>query len=145
MKARGFPWAPSLQLVTKAASKTASGSASARAGRYAGTEARSTMNVPFLDLRAAYRELQEELDEAYRHCMSAGSYVLGPEGEAFEREFARYCGCDHCIGVGNGLEALSLILRAYRVGSGDEVIVPSHTFIATWLAVSQVGANPVPV
>lgn len=70
---------------------------------------------------------------------------MGPELEAFETEFSAYCGVKHCIGVGNGLEALHLVLKAYGIGPGDEVIVPANTFIATWLAVSQTGAKPVPV
>ena len=69
----------------------------------------------------------------------------GSEVEAFEREFADYCGVEHCVGVGNGLEALHLTLRAYGIGENDEVIVPSNTYIATWLAVSYAGATPVPV
>src|SRR5271156_5998285 len=77
--------------------------------------------------------------------MRSAWYILGKEVEAFEREFAEYCGAKHCIGVGNGLEALHLILRAYGIGEGDEVIVPSNTYIATWLAVSYTGAKPVPV
>ena len=103
------------------------------------------MNVPFLDLKAAYLELQTELDEAYRRVMTSGWFILGEEVEAFEKEFAAYCGVRYCIGVGNGLEALHLILRAYRIGEGDEVIVPANTFIATWLAISYAGATPVPV
>ena len=103
------------------------------------------MSVPFLDLEAAYRELQPELDEAYRRVMESGRYILGEEMDAFETEFAAYCGVRHCVGVGNGLEALELILRAWDIGSGDEVIVPANTYIATWLAVSNVGATPVPV
>lgn len=103
------------------------------------------MNVPFLDLKASYRELKEELDAAYRRVMESGWYILGKEVEAFEREFASYCGARDCVGVGNGLDALHLILRAYDIKSGDEVIVPAHTFIATWLAVSYAGATPVPV
>ncbi|HRX00434.1 MAG TPA: DegT/DnrJ/EryC1/StrS family aminotransferase, partial [Cyclobacteriaceae bacterium] len=75
----------------------------------------------------------------------SGWYIQGEELEAFEREFAAYCGVSHCIGVGNGLDSLHLILRAMGIGSGDEVIVPAHTFIATWLAVSYTGARPVPV
>ena len=75
--------------------------------------------------------------------MNSGWFVLGPELEAFEEEFARYCCVEHCVGVGNGLEALQLLLRAYGIGSGDEVIVPSNTFIATWLAVTHCGATPV--
>ncbi|HEX8351385.1 MAG TPA: DegT/DnrJ/EryC1/StrS family aminotransferase [Pyrinomonadaceae bacterium] len=103
------------------------------------------MNVPFLDLKAPYAELREELDAACRRVMESGWFVLGAECEAFEAEFAAYCGARHCVGVGNGLEALHLILRAMGVGPGDEVIVPSNTYIATWLAVSYTGATPVPV
>jgi dTDP-4-amino-4,6-dideoxygalactose transaminase len=77
--------------------------------------------------------------------MNSGWYILGEELEAFEAEFAGYCGAEFCVGVANGLDALQLILRAYGIGPGDEVIVPSHTFIATWLAVTYAGANPVPV
>lgn len=103
------------------------------------------MNIPFLDIRAGYLELKDELDAAYHRVMESGRYILGEELEAFEDEFAAYCGVSHCIGVSNGLDALRLILEAYGIGEGDEVIVPSNTFIATWLAVSQVGAVPVPV
>lgn len=103
------------------------------------------MSVPFLDLKAGYLELKSELDAASRKVLESGWYVLGEETEAFEREFARYCGAKHCIGVGNGLEALHLILRGYDIGAGDEVIVPANTYIATWLAVSYAGALPVPV
>ena len=103
------------------------------------------MNVPFLDLQAVYQELKEDLDTAYHRVMKSGWYILGEEVEAFEEEFATYCNTKHCIGVGNGLDALHLILRAMNIGSGDEVIVPAHTFIATWLAVTHAGATPVPV
>jgi len=103
------------------------------------------MNVPFLDLKAAYQELAPELDDAYHRVMASGHFILGPELEAFEREFALYCGARFAIGVGNGLDALFLILKGLGIGAGDEVIVPGHTFIATWLAVSYVGATPVPV
>ena len=103
------------------------------------------MNIPFLDLQAAYLELQEELDAACRRVMSSGWYILGREVEAFETEFAAYCGVRHCIGVSNGLDALELILRGFGIGASDEVIVPANTFIATWLAVSRAGAIPVPV
>ncbi|MBE2212921.1 MAG: DegT/DnrJ/EryC1/StrS family aminotransferase [Opitutaceae bacterium] len=103
------------------------------------------MNVPFLDLQAPYNELKSEIDAAHARCMASGWYIMGAECAAFEQEFAAYCGTRHCVGVGNGLEALHLILRAYGIGSGDEVIVPSNTYIATWLAVSYAGASPVPV
>lgn len=101
--------------------------------------------VPFLDMKSPYLELKNELDEAYRRVMESGWYILGQEVEEFEREFALYCGVSYCIGVGNGLDALHLILRAYEIGPGDEVIVPANTYIATWLAVSYAGAIPVPV
>lgn len=103
------------------------------------------MNIPFLDLKAPYLELKDELDAAYHRVMESGWYILGKEVEAFESEFATYCETKHCIGVANGLEALHLIIRAYGVGPGDEVIVPANTYIATWLAVTHAGATPVPV
>lgn len=102
------------------------------------------MSVPFLDLKPAYAELQAEIDAACRRVLQSGWFILGPEVEAFEAEFAAYCGGRHCVGVANGLDALELCLRAFDVGPGDEVIVPSNTYIATWLAVSAVGAIPVP-
>lgn len=103
------------------------------------------MKVPFLDLQAAYLELKDEFDAAYNRVMNSGYYILGAEVEEFEREFADYCESRHCIGVANGLDALHLILKAYGIGTGDEVIVPSNTFIATLLAVSYAAATPVPV
>jgi dTDP-4-amino-4,6-dideoxygalactose transaminase len=101
--------------------------------------------VPFLDVKAAYEELRPEIDAAYRRVMESGWYILGEEVEAFESEFAAYCGVKHCVGVANGLDALHLILRAAGIGDGDEIIVPSNTYIATWLAVTYAGARPVPV
>lgn len=103
------------------------------------------MKIPFLDIKATYLELKTELDEAYHRVMDSGWYLLGKELEAFEEEFATYCEAKYCVGVGNGLDALHLILRAMEIGPGDEVIVPSNTYIATWLAVSYAGAKPVPV
>ncbi|SDF43994.1 DegT/DnrJ/EryC1/StrS family aminotransferase [Sporomusa acidovorans] len=103
------------------------------------------MHVPFLDLRDTYYEIKSEVDAAYQRVMESGWYILGEELSAFEEEFARYCGVKHCIGVGNGLEALHLVLRAWDIGMGDEVIVPANTYIATWLAVTYSGAHPVPV
>ncbi|GAB4503913.1 MAG: DegT/DnrJ/EryC1/StrS family aminotransferase [Anaerolineales bacterium] len=101
--------------------------------------------IPFLDMKAQYTELKSEFDQAYQRVMDAGWYILGGEVEAFEQEFAAYLGVKHCIGVGNGLEALQLILMGYGIGPGDEVIVPANTYIASWLAVSYVGAIPAPV
>uniref|UniRef100_UPI0025795D7F DegT/DnrJ/EryC1/StrS family aminotransferase n=1 Tax=Thioclava sp. UBA3469 TaxID=1947693 RepID=UPI0025795D7F len=103
------------------------------------------MIIPFLDLGAAYRELKTEIDAAVMRVLESGWYILGPEVEAFEAEWAEYCGASHAVGLGNGLDALILALRTLDVGPGDEVIVPSNTYIATWLAVSAVGAIPVPV
>ncbi len=101
--------------------------------------------VPFLDLTSAQSEVAAELESAFQRTLKSGWFILGAECQEFEAEFARYCGVKHCIGVGNGLEALHLILRAAGIGPGDEVIVPSNTYIATWLAVSYAGATPVPV
>ena len=103
------------------------------------------IKIPFLDLRASYIEIKDELDDAYHRVMNSSWFILGKEVEGFETEFAAYCGAKHCIGVGNGLDALHLIIRAMGIGIGDEVIVPSNTYIATWLAVSYAGATPVPV
>lgn len=108
------------------------------------TDSRSS-KVPFLDLRFSYQELKAELDTAYERVMQAGRFILGEEIEAFESEFAAYCGARYCISVANGLEALYLTLKACGIGINDEVIVPGNTFIATWLAVSHTGAKPVAV
>jgi dTDP-4-amino-4,6-dideoxygalactose transaminase len=102
-------------------------------------------DVPFLDLAALHRPIRAELDAAYARVMDSGWFIAGPELEAFESEFAQYCNVKHCVGVGNGLDAIHLLLRVYGIGPGDEVLVPSNTFIATWLAVTQCGATPVPV
>jgi dTDP-3-amino-3,4,6-trideoxy-alpha-D-glucose transaminase len=101
--------------------------------------------IPFLDMKSVYAELKPELDAAYGRVMESGWFVLGKEVEAFEQEYAAFCGTRHCVGLGNGLEALELTLRGWDLGPGDEVIVPSNTYIATWLAVSAVGATVVPV
>jgi dTDP-4-amino-4,6-dideoxygalactose transaminase len=100
--------------------------------------------VPGLDLAAAHRVLADEIEPAVLAVLRSGHYILGPEVEAFEAAFAEHIGARHCIGVGNGLDALRLSLEALGIGPGDEVIVPSHTYIATWFAVSGVGATPVP-
>jgi dTDP-4-amino-4,6-dideoxygalactose transaminase len=103
------------------------------------------MSVSFLDIRASYLELKEEVDAAVLRVLKSGWYILGQEVELFEADYARYCGAHHCIGVANGLDALHLGMLAMGVGAGDEVIVPTNTYIATWLAISQCGATPVPV
>ncbi|MBU3712521.1 MAG: DegT/DnrJ/EryC1/StrS family aminotransferase [Limnohabitans sp.] len=103
------------------------------------------MSIPFLDLKAAYLSLKEQIDAAVARVLDSGWYILGPEVEAFESEFAEYCQAKEAVGVADGLSALHLALQAMDIGPGDEVIVPSNTFIATWLAVSQCGATPVPV
>ncbi len=103
------------------------------------------MNVPFLDLHAGYVELKPQIDEAIARTLDSGYYIGGSEVEQFEAEFAAFVEARHCVAVGNGLDALTLALRSTGIGPGDEVIVPSHTFIATWLAVSALGAKIVPV
>lgn len=103
--------------------------------------------IPFLDLKKTNEPYQAELEEAVLRVVRSGWYILGKEVEIFEHSFSEYCGVKHCIGVGNGLEAISLILKAYKelgiFEDGDEVIVPSNTYIATILAVSQSGLSPV--
>jgi dTDP-4-amino-4,6-dideoxygalactose transaminase len=101
--------------------------------------------ISFLDLKAPYLELKQEIDKAISRVVSSGNFIGGIEVERFEADFASYCGTKYSIGLGNGLDALHLALRAMDVGPGDEVIVPSNTYIATWLAVSQCGATVVPV
>jgi dTDP-4-amino-4,6-dideoxygalactose transaminase len=103
------------------------------------------MNVPFLDVGASYRELKSQIDAATLRVLEAGWYIGGAEVSSFESAFAGYVGSQHCVGLGNGLDALTLGLRALGVQAGDEVIVPSNTYIATWLAVSMIGAIPIPV
>ena len=99
--------------------------------------------IPFLNLKEINTQYADELKEAVCRVIDSGWYILGEEVAAFEKAFAEYCGVKHCIGVSNGLDALKLILKAYGYGPGDEVIVPSNTYIATILAISQVGATPV--
>ena len=101
--------------------------------------------IPFLDLGAAICELQAEINAAVARVVDSGWYIGGPEVAAFEAEWAAYCGAKHAVGVGNGLDALHLALKAVGVGPGDEVIVASNGYIATQLAVTMAGATPVPV
>ncbi|MEZ2311132.1 DegT/DnrJ/EryC1/StrS family aminotransferase [Paraburkholderia sp. RCC_158] len=103
------------------------------------------MKIDFLNLKRANEPHEEAIRQAVSRVVASGWYVLGEETAAFESEFASFCGVSDCVGVANGLDALYLILRAYGISRGDEVIVPSNTFIATWLAVSQTGAHVVPV
>jgi dTDP-4-amino-4,6-dideoxygalactose transaminase len=103
------------------------------------------MKIPFVDLRPAHKQIEAELDAAWSAVKDRSHFVLGEQVAEFERLFAGYCGAQHAIGVGTGLDALSLILQGLSIGAGDEVLVPANTFIATWLAVSHVGARPVPV
>lgn len=101
--------------------------------------------VPFLDVGATYHELKAEIDAALARVFEGGWYIGGAELEAFEHEYATYVEARHCVGAGNGLDAIHLALRALDIGPGDEVLVPSNTYIATWLAVSYAGATPIPV
>ena len=103
------------------------------------------MQIPFLNLHAAYIELKNEIDDGISRVLNSGQYIGGAEVEAFESEWASYCDTSHAVAVGNGLDAITLALRALGIGPGDEVLVPSNTYIATWLAISAVGARPVPV
>lgn len=101
------------------------------------------MDIKFSDLRYMHDEIKQEILEKFQKVYDNNWFIQGEEVAAFEEEFAKYCGVKHCIGCGNGLDALYLILKAYGIGVGDEVIVPSNTFIATALAVSYTGATPV--
>lgn len=101
--------------------------------------------IPFLDLKSIQLRQRAELLQAFERVLDSGWTIMGNELHQFEAEFAAYCRASHCVGVANGLDALTLALRALDIGPGDEVLVPSNTFIATWLAVSHVGAVPVPI
>ena len=103
------------------------------------------MKIPFLDLKRTHNYLNKEISAAVSRVHKSGEYILGNEVEKFERNYANYCNAKFCLGVANGLDALKLSLLALGVGKGDQVIVPAHTFIATWLAVSHVGATPIPI
>ena len=101
------------------------------------------MNVPFVSFKPMEQELDQELRTAFSTVYERSFYIGGKEDKKFEEQFASFCGTAHCVGVGNGLDALMLILKALGIQEGDEVIVPSNTFIATALAVTYVGAKPV--
>ena len=102
-------------------------------------------NISFLNVGALNKTLEKQMEEAFKRVLDNGNYILGLELESFEKDFAGYNHVNYCIGVASGLDALSILLKCYGIGEGDEVIVPSHTFIATWLAVTKIGAMPVPV
>ena len=102
-------------------------------------------NISFLDVGALNKTVEKQMEEAFKRVLDNGNYILGLELESFEKDFAGYNHVNYCIGVASGLDALSILLKCYGIGEGDEVIVPSHTFIATWLAVTKIGAMPVPV
>lgn len=101
--------------------------------------------IPFLDLKAINLRDADAYRTALDRVLDSGWLILGTEVDRFEKAFAAYCGTSQAVGVGNGLEALHLVLRSWGIGPGDEVIVPSNTYIATWLAVTHAGATPVPV
>ena len=103
------------------------------------------MEIQFLNLKDAYLELKNEFDQVWQDVNKDSFYILGKRLEKFEKEFANYLGAKHVIGVANGLDALRLSLKAFDIGSNDEVIVPAFTYIASWLAVSEISATPVPV
>jgi dTDP-4-amino-4,6-dideoxygalactose transaminase len=103
------------------------------------------VKVPFLDLATPHADIRDEIAAALARVVDSGWFVLGPEVSAFEREWADWLGAAHAVGVGNGLDAIELALRAVGVGPGDDVVVPANTYIATWLAVTRTGATVVPV
>ena len=103
------------------------------------------MKIPFLALDAVNGSIREEIDEAIRGVIDKSRFILGENVEAFENEWASFCEANYCVSVGNGLDALQLSLIALGIGPGDEVLVPSNTFIATWFAVSNVGAKPISI
>lgn len=101
------------------------------------------IEIPYLDLGKMHNQIHKELDAAYRSVMERQWFIGGEADRQFEKDFAMYCGVKECVGTGNGLDAIRLILLAYDIGKGDEVIVPANTFIATVLAITYVGATPV--
>jgi dTDP-4-amino-4,6-dideoxygalactose transaminase len=101
------------------------------------------MNVDFVDLKAQYQTIAPEVNEVIHRIISNANFILGKDGELFEQEFAAYCEVEHAVGVDSGMSALELVLRAYGIGDGDEVITVSHTFSATAFSISLTGARPV--
>ena len=111
--------------------------------RVAGAHHSSDVSVPLVDLAIQHAEVAEEIEDAWTDILQRSAFVLGGEVQAFERSFAQYCGVQHCIGVGNGTDALEMALRAEGVGAGDEVVVPTNSFVASAAAVARAGATPV--
>ena len=103
------------------------------------------MKVPFLDLRTVNKSYETQFHEALSDVLDGSGLVLGEQVGNFERELAQFCSAKYCVSMNSGLDALHLTLKAYGIGLGDEVIVPAHTFIATWLAVTHTGATPIGV
>lgn len=103
------------------------------------------MKVPFIDLNSLHAPLEKNFQDVLLNCLDTNQFILGDYVQQFEVEFAKYCGVQHAIGVASGADALKISLKVAGIGEGDEVIVPAHTFIATWFAVTEVGAIPVPV
>lgn len=101
------------------------------------------MKIPFVSFEVMHNEIKDDILQAMKNVYEKNWFIQGPEVEAFEKEFAAYCGVKYCVGCGNGLDALYLPLKAYGIGQGDEVIVPSNTYIATAMAVSYTGATPI--
>lgn len=101
------------------------------------------MNIPFVSFEPMHEEIKDEMLNKFKEVYEKNWFIQGEEVEKFEEEFANYCDAKYCIGCGNGLDALYLILRGYGIGNGDEVIVPSNTYIATALAVTYAGAKPI--
>jgi dTDP-4-amino-4,6-dideoxygalactose transaminase len=103
------------------------------------------MQIPFLSFRKMHDQVKTEMQNAFEKVYDSHWYIMGNSLKTFEANYAKYCRTQHCVGVANGLDAIIISLKALNVGPGDEVIVPSNTYIATWLAVSYVGAKPIPV
>jgi dTDP-4-amino-4,6-dideoxygalactose transaminase len=103
------------------------------------------MQVAFADLSLAHKTIQSDIDNAIAKVLASGQYIGGAVVTQFESDWATYCGSAYCVGAGNGMDAIEMCLRALGVKPGDDVLVPAWTYIATWLAVSRLGANPVPV
>ncbi len=101
------------------------------------------MNIPLVDLKWQHQQIKEEVNEGFEEVMSTGAFIMGPPVHQFENDFAEFCGVKHCVGLGNGTDALEIAMRALGIGQDDEVILPANTFVASALAVMRCGAKPV--